>query len=105
MTEIHRLQYVTGGTTPIENASLIFGHMVRLALPVMQGYYSDLYHDGMWLRESLESVKGNNYTFYWSVDQSGTTIGHTAIAMRENKFRLTVVCGDSGKSTLEITEL
>jgi hypothetical protein len=54
--------------------ALLFGHMVKLAVPVVQHYHSDLYHDARWLEENVSGPT----EFDWLVRPSGTNIAGTA---------------------------
>lgn len=54
--------------------ALLFGHMVKLAKPIVQEYQSDLYHDAMWLAENVTGAR----TFEWLVRPSGTNIDGSA---------------------------
>lgn len=67
--------------------ALLFGELVKLAAPAIKHYQSDLYHDAMWLSRYL---KGASFAFFWSVDESGTTIGTEPIGLREHAYRVTV---------------
>ena len=62
----------------------VFGILADIAWPVVNNYRSDLYHDAMWLNDYLSL---NSY-FYFSVDNSGTSIGtdDTLIALRCNSI-------------------
>lgn len=98
--EQHRLSYVTGATDVAGCVQLVFGHLVRLAAPIMKAYWCDLYTDALWLQGF---VRGESVTFYWSLDESGTSIGtdQPLATTREHKYRFTVTIV-GGKSTLEI---
>lgn len=66
----------------------VFGELVKLALPVLQAYHSDLYHDATWLQANL---KGVELTFFFGFDESGTNIGFTTTYItRKHKFRIRV---------------
>lgn len=52
--------------------SLLFAHLVRRAFGVIEHYHGDLFHDAMWLKEN---VHGRDARFYWSVRETGTSIG------------------------------
>jgi hypothetical protein len=53
---------------------LLFGQMVKRAIPVVQEYHSDLYHDAFWLEQN---VTGET-EFDFLVRTSGTNIGNSA---------------------------
>lgn len=54
--------------------ALLFGHMVRRAIPVMQEFHSDLFHDAEWLRANVTGPT----TFDWLVRPSGTNLAESA---------------------------
>ena len=56
---------------PTNVTAKLFGHLVQEAMPVLQNYHSDLYHDALWLDRN---VTGET-TFYYAVDDMGTSIG------------------------------
>lgn len=56
--------------------ALLFGEMVKRAIPVVQHYYSDLFHDAEWLQENVTGER----TFLWMVRFSGTNIDESAQA-------------------------
>jgi hypothetical protein len=64
--------------TPV--LSILFGEMVKRALPVVEHYHSDLFHDAEWLREN---VTGPTW-FFWVVRQCGTDIGQLATLRVQN---------------------
>lgn len=61
--------------TPI--LSHLFAEMVKRAIPVVQAYHGDLFHDAEWLRAN---VKGE-CEFWFMVRECGTNIGESAITM------------------------
>jgi len=72
-------------------AQFVFGELVRLSQYTITAYWSDLYHDALWIREY---VKGDSYTFFWSVNESGTNIGEDreSVTHRANAYKITVTC-------------
>jgi hypothetical protein len=54
-----------------EVAQRVFGLLVEMAQPVVRCYYSDLYHDALWLKDYLQ---GKEFKFVWSVGECGTWI-------------------------------
>lgn len=54
--------------------ALLFGHMVKLAMPVVREYLSDLYHDAQWLEENVQGPR----EFDFLVRPSGTNIAESA---------------------------
>lgn len=88
-TDTRRLLY-DNTVTGVESAhALIFGRLAELAFPVLTAYHSDLFHDALWIRDT---VTGELFTFFWSVDQSGTALSLDNTGMRENAYRVTVSC-------------
>lgn len=61
--------------TPI--LSHLFAEMVKRAIPVVQAYHGDLFHDAEWLRAN---VKGE-CDFWFMVRSNGTNIGESAVTM------------------------
>lgn len=97
-----RLGYDRDTTDVAKSVQLVFGHLFRIAAPIVKWYHSDLYHDAMWLREYMV---GESFTFLWSVDEDGTLIGTDLIAAtRDHKFAFTVKV-DDGSTMLKITDL
>jgi hypothetical protein len=86
---------------------LVFGRLVRLAAPVIRRYESDLFHDALWLREHLA---GTEFTFFWSVGESGTHIGtdealaHQAarILHHTGMYRVTVALDRRNRTVLAV---
>lgn len=99
--EKFRLRYETGAVDIRPCVSLVFGKLLELASPFIKAYQSDLYHDAIWLHDNLA---GESFVFYWSCNESGTTIGHTGLAMRAQAYRLAVRCED-GATSLEVETL
>lgn len=87
---------------------LVFGRLVRLAIPVLTAYESDLFRDAMWL---VENMAGASFTFFWSVGESGTAIGMDERAVTQaavtlhhtGLYRVTVQLDARGRTTLTIT--
>jgi len=73
-TERHRLYgAVPDGECSDPVRAAIFGHMVRLARPILVRYQSDLYHDAMWLASVIDAC-----TFYYLI-RPGTLIYRDAV--------------------------
>lgn len=53
-----------------QNAQFIFAHLVQIAMPILEAYYSDLYHDAQYL-EAADLEKPQ--TFFYLVGKNGTT--------------------------------
>lgn len=68
-----------------------FGELVKLAIPHIKHYHSDLFHDAVWLENNMS---GESFAFYWSVSDTGTSIGTEPIGLREHAYRVTVSCID-----------
>lgn len=74
--------------------ALLFGHMVRLATPVMHQYQSDLYHDATWLEHKLRPT----HTFEWLVRPSGTNLSDdTDVARNSARIGVRIGAGDTAK--------
>jgi len=98
-----------GRTKPFHDIALVYGHLVRLAQPIMTAYQSDLFYDAVWLDEHASNVQpGESFAFHWHVSN-----GHTSIhaedapynAYEDKKhyvFRLYLA--ESGWWTLDIDE-
>ncbi len=67
---IHRL---TSGVTRVGDSvrAPLFGRLVDLAVPVVESYRSDLFHDAHWLTEQVTDA----CVFYYGVRSTGTSIG------------------------------
>lgn len=92
-----RLMYDNSTTGIWPARMLVFGELVKLAIPAIEHYHSDLFHDALWLEQHLSGEpmgsgwsSGRGMSFYWSVDESGTTIGIERVGMRRNAYRITV---------------
>lgn len=73
MTTTVRLGYETGNTTINESARAgVFARLVGITRPILAHYTSDLYHDARWI---AEHVTGDDFTFYYGVRETGTSIG------------------------------
>lgn len=98
MVETHTL--LQGNTmNGIEPAiQFVFGHMVRLAEPLLTHYRSDLYHDALWLNEH---ATGTRFDFYWSVGETGTRTGTEELMPYAHAYRFSVDLTD-WKITLTI---
>jgi len=56
--------------------ALLFGEMLQRALPMVRCYYSDLYHDALWLAENLNLADHTStFAFQWATKEAGTHIG------------------------------
>lgn len=62
--------------------ALLFGQLLKLAQPFIEGYQSDLYHDVHWIDRQ---VKGP-MVFWYSVDTTGTAIGTEAEFVRMRNY-------------------
>lgn len=58
----------------------IFGHLVVLATPVVKEYHSDLFHDALWIKETVTGPT----SFLFLVRHSGTHLGRSAALMFES---------------------
>jgi hypothetical protein len=75
-TEIVRLVSDNSPEMPTNLPALLFGAMADIAVPIVTHYRSDLYHDAMYLRETVSPT----CWFYWVVRPYGTHIGICAQA-------------------------
>lgn len=62
----------TKGTSILSH---LFGEMVKRAVPVVNFYHGDLFHDAEWLREHVTG----ECSFWWMVRHSGTNLGESAL--------------------------
>jgi len=86
-----------------EAAQYVYGYLARLAAPVLRRYWSDLYRDAMWIDKY---VRGEEFTFWWSVDSSGTGIGTDDVALyRTLGFRVTVTCTPGRRIALSVEQV
>lgn len=92
-----------------------FGHMVRLAAPVVKEFLSDLYRDALGLETILDAGLNQierGTSFFFAVRHSGTWLGEMALAADSQNhgdptFRLywiTVGCDDRKAWTIEIED-
>lgn len=54
--------------------ALLFGQMVRRAIPVVEQYHSDLFHDAQWVAANVNGA----CEFLWMVRMCGTNIANSA---------------------------
>jgi hypothetical protein len=56
--------------------SNLFGHLVKLAVPQIKSYHSDLYHDAHWIERNVQVAEENETMSFWfSPREMGTSIG------------------------------
>lgn len=82
-TEIPLIGWGDYSTLKDQIASRTFGHMVRLATPVVKEYHSDLYIDAMNLPALIEqnmNAMETGTSFFYAVRKSGTFFGEMALA-------------------------
>lgn len=91
--------------TPVK--ALLFGHMVKLATPVVKFYPSDLYHDVHWLDENVTGPT----VFWFMVRESGTNIGESAITQEyllgsqpRSLYRVELVMDERGQWLVTFNE-
>lgn len=97
-------------TDVVHAARLVFGRLMRLAIPVITAYESDLFSDAMWL---VDHMAGASFTFFWSVGESGTAIGMDERAVTQaavtlhhtGLYRVTVAVDWRNRTTLTISPL
>ena len=56
---------------PESAKATLYGHLVQYAMPLLERFHSDLYHDANWVKSFVTTET----VFYYSVDNSGTMIG------------------------------
>ncbi len=82
----------------------IFGHLVRLAAPVVKEYHGDLFHDALWVRDNINGPT----EFLFCVRHSGTNLGPNAQLMFDGLshdavlYRLSLSVDERGRWTLRI---
>ena len=96
-----------GHTKPFTDTAFLFGHLVKLAQPIMTDYYSDLFHDAFWLREHAGTVQPTEVcTWHWYVSQSHTTIHLKAEPYAaypdKHHYRFTLFLAEDGWWTLSV---
>jgi len=72
--------------------ALLFGHMVKRAIPVVHEYHSDLFHDANWITEHVNGP----CTFDWLARESGTNISLTDAPSGANAAVIGVQIGAPG---------
>lgn len=66
--------YYLGYGVPLDVArAAVFGHLVRLATPILQAFHGDLYHDAQWIMKGMTD-NSLPLTFLWSVGKGSTYI-------------------------------
>lgn len=92
------LRYESDSTDIAPAASLVFGELVKLAAPILTSYHGDLYHDAAWLQKYM---KGPTFTFFYAVDEAGTSIGIVAkfVFQRSTLRRAVTVTNTNGRIT------
>jgi len=98
-----------GRKEPFTHVAVVFGHLVRLAQPLMQDHQSDLFYDAAWLDEHASNVQpGEVFEFHWYVSD-----GHTSIHAEETPYNafedkqhyvFRLYLADNGWWTLDIDE-
>ncbi len=68
--ETKRLGY---GIPLITAVGFTFGELLKIAMPVVKAFHSDLYSDALWLRSHLTD-ETTQLTFYYQVRECGTLI-------------------------------
>lgn len=95
--------------------SRTFGHMVRLAAPVVKEYHSDLFIDAMNLSANLDLGLNQMETatsMYYAVRHSGTWFGESAIYCATSNhgdptfrlYRLSIGCDERQSWSITITD-
>lgn len=94
------LGYDNTRTDVIPAMTKVFGHLVRLAAPVLTHHHGDLYHDALWLHGNAH---GRAFAFYWSVGESGTSIGLAPEALsRTHGYRVIVSLDERYRTWLTV---
>ena len=86
---------------PTHLPARVFAILVELACPVIKSYWSDLYHDAIWV---CDQVKGPA-EFIYGVRETGTTIGldYELTAMHNTHvYRVRVYAGERGQLMCEV---
>lgn len=69
--------------------ALVFGQLLQVAIPTVEHYHSDFFHDALWLDRNLgrPTDDGPRQTadFYYGFDECGTLIGRDAICSQHRK--------------------
>jgi hypothetical protein len=68
----------------------VFGRLAMRSSAVLQSYWSDLYHDALWMQKWL--IGAGPTEFWFAFDQNGTHIGFGPLIcrFRQNAVRVTV---------------
>ena len=75
-TLIHDIQHF-GSTedTNFHGSARIFGAMAEVAGPILEHYHSDLYHDAMFIKRTVQDlVPFEPVEFYYGIRNTGTSI-------------------------------
>lgn len=99
MPKVHTLGF---GKDITEIRPLVFGKLVEMTRNVVTAYFSDLYHDAIWVSVHINGP----VTFYFACGESGTDIGLTDEYLnREHRYRCVLGVSDARleKWTLTVT--
>lgn len=94
------VRYDSTATDIRDGLSAAFGCMVELAAPVVTSHLGDLYHDARWLHEN---AAGPTFTFLWSVNDTGTSIGTSVeVLNRAHRYRITLTLDERHRVWLAV---
>lgn len=96
MRDVEHLCSGWGDTVP---SSLIFGQLAKRAAPVITHYHSYLFWDAMWVHTNVRDSR----SFYWGVDEYGTSIGDDpshARSCRRSVYRVSVLHDERDRWTM-----
>src|SRR4051794_40653644 len=78
-----------------QGPQLVFMHLAKLSQPHLTEYQSDWYHDALWLSENM---KGQAVEFYYSFNNSGTSIGVDPVVVQARAYSYRLVAFIKGGS-------
>jgi hypothetical protein len=81
----------------------LFATLLDLAVPIVEHYRSDLFHDAGWVREH---VTGNPLVFWFGARSTGTNLGtdsRLVIEFNDHVWRIEVLSAEGGRASYTVT--
>lgn len=74
-------------------AARIFGHLLKVATPIIQYYHSDLYYDSLLIGEKLDQWDTESpVTWVWGVRETGTDMSDTHVGFLDGRAEVVFDC-------------